>query len=174
MTLPKRVVCVCSIVVPIVGFLAFETVEARTAAGQEETLDTEVRAFVDAYGAALADAEPDEVRSLYVEDARFSWFTDGVRLYASAQDVIDGLSGAAGPGVRYETTMRDVDVTALGEAHAAVRADFRTAAMAEGAEQFAFAGVLTMVVERGEDGAWRVVQGHSSTPGGPPGPGAGE
>lgn len=170
MTPSKRVLCVCSIVVvPIAGFLVFETVEARMAADEGGLLDAEVRAFVDAYGATLADAEPGEVRSLYVEDARFSWFTDGVRLYASAQDVINGLSGGAGPGVRYETAMRDVEVTALGDDHAAVRADFRTAGVVEGAEQFAFAGVLTMVVERDEDGAWRVVQGHSSTPGGPPG-----
>jgi uncharacterized protein (TIGR02246 family) len=169
MSMPRRTLLVCSIVVPIAGFLVFETVEARTADAEAAAIDAEVRAFVGAYGATLADADPDGVRALYAEDARFAWFTDGVRLYESAQDVLDGLTGFG--EVRFETAMTGVEVTALGDSHAAVRADFRTAAMADGAERFAFAGVLTMVVERAGDGAWRVVQGHSSTAGGPPGAG---
>ncbi|MEO1008353.1 MAG: nuclear transport factor 2 family protein [Planctomycetota bacterium] len=132
-----------------------------------DALDQELRAFAQRYVETLAGGDDGAIATLYADEARFAWFTDGVRLYDSAADVTNSLGEIRGMGAALETTLRDVEVVPLAEGLAEIRALFRTRATIGDREAFAYAGAMTMVVERAGDG-WVVVGGHSSTPSAPP------
>ena len=87
---------------------------------------------------------------------------------SSPDDVIESLRGYA--DVRFETTNSDLEIVPLSRSLASASMSFRTTLTIPASEDYTFAGVITWLVEKSpETGAWRVVQGHTSTPGGPPG-----
>ncbi len=130
-------------------------------------LEAEVRTFVERYLEALEARDEEAIPSLFIDDGRFAWFTDGARSYSSAAEVVAGLR--AFEGVRFETTVSDLEVVPLCEGLVSVRSSFQTRLGLPGPEGYAYGGVITWLLERSPEGAgWRILQGHTSTPGGPP------
>ncbi|UYV11718.1 MAG: nuclear transport factor 2 family protein [Phycisphaera sp.] len=128
----------------------------------------ELDGFLPGYIRTLESDNNQAIAGLYVADDRFTWFTDGRALYSSAQDVLKSLDGLEASGMELHTALTNVSVVPLAQSLATLSAEFSTRATTEGQEAFAYAGVMTMVVERQADGQWKVVRGHSSTPAGPP------
>lgn len=128
----------------------------------------EAISFLSDYGAALESGDQDKVRDLFVPDARFSWNTDGRKVYANPDQLLQSLGKLSSSGTVFRTEYSDVEAIALTGGLAFVSAGFQTKATIEGGGGFAFGGIVTMLIERFED-RWRVVKGHTSTPGGPPG-----
>jgi len=129
--------------------------------------EAEVKAFVSHYIQTLEARDEDAIRELFVADDRFAWFTDGARSYDSADDVIAGMRHYR--DVRFKTTLSGVRVILLGGSHASVRSKFQTELTMPGSRNHAYGGVITWILEkRMSRGEWRVVLGHTSTPGAPP------
>lgn len=125
-----------------------------------------VAAFFAHYIATLEERDPAAVRELFVDDGRFAWFTDGARSYGSPDDVLRGMQRYA--EFEFRTQLDDVTVLALGARHATASASFSTELSSDDAPPFRYGGVITLVVERAPDAGWRILRGHTSTPGGPP------
>lgn len=128
----------------------------------------ELDGFLPRYIQTLESDNDQAIIDLYVDDDRFTWFTDGQALYTSPQDVLKSLDGLEASGMELHTALTNIRVVPLAQNLATLSAGFSTRATTQGQEAFEYAGVLTMVVERQRDGAWKVVRGHSSTPAGPP------
>lgn len=132
---------------------------------------TEVREFLERYLSVIETEDADAIRALFVSDDRFAWYTDGALAYASPDEVVAGR--LAYRGVRFETTFEEVRIVPLNATLASARAKFVTRLTIPNAEDHQFGGVITWLVEKGENGEgsdtrWRVLLGHTSTPGGPP------
>lgn len=130
-------------------------------------VETQARAFLDHYILTLEAGDEDAIRALFVADDRFAWFTDGARSYASPEDVLAGMKRFN--ALRFETTLSDVRIVPLGAALASARSSFRTHIEIPGSEDQAFGGCITWLLEKDSvSGQWRVLLGHTSTPGQPP------
>lgn len=125
------------------------------------TVEREVGAFVHEYPARLSLREPDAARTILAPDPRFQWIEDGVRRYASADDVVETLASFP-PETEVSTTLSDVDVVPLASDLATASAEFETTITGVAPEPIRFGGALSMVVERSSSG-WRIVRGHSSS-----------
>jgi|GEM_PF-2416727 len=132
------------------------------------SVKAELEKFLLRYVQTLEGEDAQAVTDLYIDDDRFTWFTDGKALYTSAQDVVKSLDDLEASGVELRTDLANTLVVPLSRTLATISSDFSTRGTVNGQESFAFAGVITMVVERQADGTWKVVRGHSSTPAGPP------
>ncbi|MEQ9617035.1 MAG: nuclear transport factor 2 family protein [Phycisphaerales bacterium] len=130
----------------------------------------EIERHIDAYLRVLERGDLDEVRGQYVDDERFAWFTDGEKVYSSRDEVVRGLEQVRQSGIRLTTSTNNIDIIELCDHVLSVRTDFRTEGHTADvdAASFAFSGVITMIIEW-DGGTWKIVQGHTSTPGGPPG-----
>lgn len=166
-----------TIVLPIsVSVLALGAVAPLITGGADQPDDrlerdcghdiVEVQEFVNHYIDVLEGRDPERVRDLYVTDHRFAWFTDGERAYKSVDDLLASLAGLERAGMTLTTTLSATNVVVLAPALASVSTRFETTGWVEDGE-FAFSGIITMLVERSESG-WRVIRGHTSTPGGRP------
>lgn len=134
-------------------------------------VEAEVRDFLAHYTRTLEGDDEAAVRSLFVDDDRMAWFTDGALAYGSAADVLAGRQKYR--GMRFSTTYTETEVRVLRADLASVRSGFRTELSGPGEWTGGYGGVITMLVERDSAGSWRVLQGHTSTPGAPPGGGEG-
>ena len=106
--------------------------------------------------------DTEAIRGLYVADERFAWFTDGVKKYTSADDVIAGL--ASMQGMKFSTEVSDVEVVPLTPDLAHARTVFRTKILQGETVVYEFSGVITWLLEEVQAGEWRVLTGHTSTP----------
>jgi hypothetical protein len=141
-------------------------------AAQREQVVAEALAFLSHYNDTLYGDDEAAIRGLFVADDRFAWFTDGASSYGSADDVLSSLGQYA--GMSFETELSSKEVTPLTPSLAAVSTVFHTTLTIPGADDYVFGGVITWLLERSPDsGAWQVLRGHTSTPGGPPGGQAG-
>ena len=102
-------------------------------------------------------------------DDRFVWFTDGQKRYATPEAILKSIAAFAAQGMTFTTEYSQIDPRPLTRDLAVVSSKFKTEVRANNEEVFSYAGVSTMVLERSEEQGWRVLAGHSSTPGGPPG-----
>ncbi len=140
---------------------------SQVAASGSEQAVTEVEAFLVDYIAALEARDEDAVRALLNADGRFAWFTDGVRSYASPDDVLSGMRRFA--DIAFVTELSKVQVLPLGQGLASASAHFRTELTFPDAPAFTYGGVITWLLEKPSPGlGWTVLLGHTSTPGGPP------
>lgn len=128
-------------------------------------IETEVLAFLSHYAEAIAERDEPALRELYVNDGRFAWHTDGELTYTSADDVIASLRSY--PGVRFDTTFSKVIAIPLGGTRVSVRTAFETRMEIPDADDPTYSGVTTLLLEK-QRGTWHVLEGHSSTSGGPP------
>ena len=127
----------------------------------------EVTAFVAHYNKTLEGGDEEAIRALFVADDRFAWFTDGAKSYSSSDDVLMAMRRYA--GIRFETSVSNVDVVPLSASMASVRSNFRTELTIPDADNYEYGGVITWLLEKSStSGAWQVLLGHTSTPGGPP------
>lgn len=126
----------------------------------------EVRAFLDHYIATLEGRDEVRVRALFVDDGRFVWFTDGARSYGSAEEVLAGMRRFG--ELRFRTELADVHVEPLTPDIVSAHSTFRTRLELPGGGEHEYGGVITWLLERSKQDGWRVVAGHTSTPGGPP------
>ncbi len=142
-----------------------EPQESSTA--QLAAVEHEVSAFLARYIDTLESGDDDAIRALFVEDDRFAWYTDGTKSYATPDDVLASMRQYA--GIEFHTTLSDVRVVALDKVHASARSAFHTTLTIPGADDYEYGGVITWVTEKDPaSGAWQVLLGHTSTPGGPP------
>ncbi|HVS17586.1 MAG TPA: nuclear transport factor 2 family protein [Planctomycetota bacterium] len=134
------------------------------------TVEAEVEAFLAYYVETLESRDEAAVRELFVSDGRLAWFTDGALSYTSADEVLEGMRRYG--DVRFETKLSDVRAIPFGPGRAIASSSFRTDLSLEGGGSHAYGGVITWVLERLDPdagrGPWRVLAGHTSTPGGPP------
>lgn len=131
----------------------------ETPAGRD--VEAEVLAFLDRFDAAHTERDLDALRDLHVSDGRCRWYEDGQLRYADVDAIVEALAGFP-EAMAVDTEYTEARVTPLGPRHAAVAARFSSSIAQGGRTVFAFDGVMTMVVE-GQDDAWRVVSGHTST-----------
>ena len=100
-----------------------------------------------------------------MNDGRFAWHTDGELTYTSPDDVIASLRSY--PGVRFDTTFSKVIAIPLSATRVSVRTAFETKMTIPDADDHTYSGVTTLLLEK-QRGTWHVLEGHSSTAGGPP------
>lgn len=159
-----------SLVVVLASLVSHPTGAAPTDEGAASAsvarVESEVRAFLQRYTKAIESEDADAIRSLYVPDDRFAWYTDGAIAYASPDDVVAGR--LAYRGVRFATTYSRMRIVPLGSKLASARAGFRTRLEIPGQDDHEYGGVVTWLLERDVEAGWRVLLGHTSTPGGPP------
>ena len=136
--------------------------DARAAVVREAT------ELLERYQRAIESGDGDAVIACLDPSDRFAWFTDGRKSYASGDDILRGLAGLKAARMRLTTEYSETGVLAMSDDVAYVRTRFATTGEVTGGEGFEYAGVITLLVERSEDGSWRIVSGHTSTPGGPP------
>jgi hypothetical protein len=143
--------------------------EVKPQAGVEEAerVKREVGVFLEHYIRTLESRDERAIRVLFVDDGRFAWFTDGVRMYSTPDQVIAGMR--LYEGVRFQTSLSEVRVLRLAAGLASAQSLFATKLTIPGSSDAAFGGVITWLVEQDPtSGDWKVLQGHTSTPGGPP------
>ena len=104
---------------------------------------------------------------LYVDDARFCWHTDGKLSYTSVDQVCQRLAGLGESGMKLTTRYAGTRVVPLTPQLAFLSTRFETEGSMQGTPGFQYGGVVTMLLSRSETD-WRVLQGHTSTPAGPP------
>lgn len=128
---------------------------------------SDVEAFLQHYIETLESKNEAAIRNLFVDDDRFAWFTDGALSYSSANDVLDGMKRFG--GIQFKTTITDIHVVMLGGNLASIRSKFSTTLIIPEADDFTYSGVITLLLEKsGNDDEWKIILGHTSTPGGPP------
>jgi len=120
----------------------------------------EVASFLNEYLAAI-DARDSDIGRAYVDDGRFVWIEDGEVRYRSADEILASLgSFPASSAIR--TELSDLVVVPLGGAGAHAWATFSTT-VGTGPGRFSFGGAISFVLER-ENGSWKLVGGHTSSP----------
>ncbi|MGE3180824.1 MAG: nuclear transport factor 2 family protein [Phycisphaerae bacterium] len=150
----------------VIGVIA--TCGTTVYVAEDTDAEKELRAFVDRYKNTIEADDMEAIRDLYVADKRFAWFTDGRLLYKTRDDIVDSFNGFAASGMTFSTELTDVRETPLGDDFATIDMSFATKANVREGQGFSYAGAMTMVLERSADKKWRIISGHSSTPGGPP------
>jgi|GEM_PF-4456368 len=144
--------------------------DAKHAGSREDEVlgvEKEVKAFIIHYIATLEGGDENAIRRLFVDDDRFAWYTDGEKSYSTIDDVLAGMRKYA--GIRFETNVSEICVLPLSTSLASARSRFQTKLTIPGAEDHEYGGVITWLVEKASSsGEWRVLLGHTSTPGGPP------
>lgn len=127
----------------------------------------EIRDFLAHYIATLEARDEAQVRTLFVDDGRFVWFTDGARSYGSADEVLAGMRRFG--DMRFRTELDDVRTELHTPDLASAHSTFRTQLDLPGGNHHEYGGVITWLLERSpDDRGWRILVGHTSTPGGPP------
>lgn len=143
-----------------------ESPESQRQSGSGE-VETEVKAFITHYIQTLEGGDEKTIRELFVADKRFTWFTDGAKKYSSPDEVLAGMQRYA--DITFKTAVSDVRVVPFGASLASARSKFHTKLTIPGSDDYEFDGVITWIVEKDQKtGKWRVFQGHTSTPDGPP------
>lgn len=133
----------------------------------EDRIEAEVQAFLEHYLRALESRDEDAIESLFVRDDRLAWFTDGALAYSKPGEILAALRGFG--DATFRTELSDVRVVPLSAVHASASSSFVTRLEFPEADDHEFGGIITWLFERDlESGAWRVLLGHTSTPGGPP------
>ena len=122
----------------------------------------EVTAFLASYLEAIEGDDTEAIRGLFVDDGRFAWFTDGEKRYTSADQVLASLAGMEGMTLATDSSKLEVIPLTPDLSHA--RSAFRTRIIQDGAVVYEYGGVITWLLEEVEDGEWRVLTGHTSTP----------
>jgi len=121
----------------------------------------EVASFLNEYLAAIDARDSDIIGRAYVDDGRFVWIEDGEVRYRSADEILANLgSFPASSAIR--TELSDLVVVPLGGAGAHAWATFSTT-VGTGPGSFSFGGAISFVLER-ENGSWKLVGGHTSSP----------
>ncbi|MEZ5978721.1 MAG: nuclear transport factor 2 family protein [Planctomycetota bacterium] len=157
-------VAIRAVVAVVVLALASACRSSASDAGAESDVENTVRAAV----AAIERRDEPAVRRAFVEDDRLRWYTDGALAYASVDAMLASMASYG--SVRFATELEDVEVVVLARKSAAASAAFTTELSGPGVDDVRYGGVLTWVLEHDDaTDTWRIVRGHTSTPGGPPG-----
>lgn len=151
--------------VAVAGALAWSFDGESVRQDPQGSIESEVKAFLARYLEAIESSDVDGLREALASDGRFSWYTDGVKAYASVDDVVAGLQRFRGSEAR--TDLSSIEVVSIGDRWASVRSEFRTELSFGGGGTHEFGGVITWLLEK-ERGGWRLLLGHTSTPAGPP------
>lgn len=114
------------------------------------------------YLAALEARDTAAIRAAIRDDGRFAWLEDGTMRYWSVDAILTGLE-AFPPEMPISTRTEEITVVPVGERGAHAWTGFTTM-IGEGEGAYVFGGMLSFVLERGDDG-WRVVGGHTSSAG---------
>jgi len=122
-----------------------------------------VRGALDELRRHSAAGQWDSMLLYYADDPGFRWVEEGVVIVRSVGPIRAKLTGMP-PGMRIETTYRDMDVAALAPGAASVVTGFETAMVDSAGKRFTFGGTLTMALVH-RAGRWQILTGHSSTPG---------
>jgi len=130
---------------------------ARTAAIRDS-----VQAALDGFCRYSAAGQWDSVLTFYADDPQFRWVEEGVVKVRSV-DQIRGYFRGLPPGMKIETTYRELDVTPLAPGAASVVTGFETTLIDSAGQRFSFSGLLTMALVH-RAGRWQFLTGHSSSP----------
>jgi len=134
-------------------------------ADERATLEREVNEFLREYLATLEAKDSDRIPALYAADDRFAWYTDGKLAYQSADEVLRGMAYYG--DIKFKTSLSATRIVPLTETLVSVRTAFETQLTLPDAQPSGYSGAITMLLEK-TDARWRIVLGHTSTPGGPP------
>jgi ketosteroid isomerase-like protein len=121
-----------------------------------------VSAFLEDFRRFSAASQWDSLGALYSDRSDFRFLESGEVRYESA-GAIRAAFRQVPPGVRIETTNRNVTVQPIAPGLAVVSSLFDTEFKDSARTQFGYGGALTMVVQH-EPAGWRIVSGHSSAP----------
>jgi hypothetical protein len=142
---------------------------ATACAGPAQLSPAHGAAMQDSVRSALADLHRHAAASqwhslltLYADEAGFRWVEEGeVKARSVAQT--RGDLRRLPPGMRVETTFRDMEVSPLVPGAASVVTGFETSLADSAGTRFSFGGTLTTALVH-RAGGWQIVTGHSSSP----------
>lgn len=130
-----------------------------TAAAQAEVRES-VQETLDAFRAASAAGDWEEVASFYLDSPEFRWTEqDGVR-YRSGEEIRKYLAGFP-RGTKVLTTYSDTEIKPLTPDSAQVVTRYATRVAIPQSGGFKSGGVLTLTLVR-RDGAWRFAEGSTA------------
>ncbi len=121
----------------------------------------EVESFLRHYRAVYNDGDLVAIRKLYVDDERFAIYEDGELQYPTPQAIIDALTSFP-PGMGMQTTATILSVTPLADDLATASTTYETTITMPDDRTFEFGGVMTALLERGDDD-WKVITAHTSS-----------
>jgi hypothetical protein len=124
-------------------------------------VEADVRALLDRWVQSFESRDEHAIRSVLVDDDRFTWLEDGEVRYQSPDDVVAALASFP-PGLEFThelTSVRIVPVT-----DTAAWAQIVSATQIRQSEQVVsdFNSVVLMLVQRDES-EWRIVAAHTSS-----------
>ncbi|MBX3359065.1 MAG: nuclear transport factor 2 family protein [Phycisphaeraceae bacterium] len=134
---------------------------ARLSPAEQLAIQTDIKAFLEKWVSAFEARDQQAVRSILVEDDRFTWYEDGTARYQSADAVIDGLQRFP-PTLTFGHELVEVRVIPVTRDIAWTDMLTRTEIRQGGVVVAAFSGAVAMLVER-HGSTWRIVAAHSST-----------
>jgi hypothetical protein len=136
--------------------------EVELSAGETEAAQRGVAAALATYRELAASGKWSDVALLYADDPRFRWWTNGAVEARSVADIRKGLLSLPA-GTRVENTYREPEILVLARGVVLVSCAFETKVSDAQGAGYGFGGWITMTfIER--DGAWRILNGHVSSP----------
>lgn len=126
-------------------------------------ITAEVTDFLAHYLTVLEAGDSEAIRELYVADERFAWYTDGEKRYATVDELLASLAGME--GMTFSTESSEVEVLPLTPELSHASSAFQTKITQGERVVFEYGGVITWLLERSGGDRWRVLRGHTSTPG---------
>jgi hypothetical protein len=136
--------------------------ESLTAAHAAAIRDS-VHVALDGFRRYSAAGQWDSLLTLYAEGPDLRWVEEGEVKVRSIDQIRAYFTGLP-PGMKIETTYRDIEIAPLAPGAASVVTGFETGLVDSTGKKFSFGGMLTMVLVHRE-GRWQIITGHSSTPG---------
>jgi hypothetical protein len=156
-------VCAIGALVLGLGTRAASSQEAVSKENAGVTVKQEIKVFLEHYRQTTAGEDEAAIRQLYVSDDRFAWFSDGRIRYASPDDLVKALADVQSSDFVLNTTYSNNRTTPLTKKLASVSMSFQTEAKSAQGPGFSYAGAITLLLERSDTGAWKIVQAHTST-----------
>ncbi len=152
---PAMVICAVSL-------FGCVTVEEDSREMPTAEIQAEVEALLADFRARMNAGDWESTLDLYADDARFYWMEAGRRTYESKDEIAEALTQFYSSVESVEYTSANPRITILSPRNAVVTSEYTWHVVFGPDQAFGFSGVMTVVLERGDDG-WQFLIGHVST-----------
>lgn len=156
-----RKLMICLVFAAIAGCSASPAPDHPAAVDETAIVDG-VTSLVNDWTNAGKEGRWEDLKSLYADEAGFTWIERGAVAYADHAAIVAGVDQASQMSADIASSVGNIRVTPLAPDAAAVVADIKLD-VSFGDFGYNFDGVLSGVAVK-RDGAWRFLQGHLSEP----------
>jgi hypothetical protein len=151
------------LVAPLLAMVAACPAKAPELAPHDKTVTiSESNAFLDAWLAAREAGDSEPLKPMYYANTGFIWVEEGRTMYTVGEDAAMALDFASTGGYTPRLSFGAREITPLAPNVAAISADY-TQSLSFGGLEVKTNGIFTGVIVN-EEGQWKFVQGHFSTP----------